>query len=68
MKIQPYNITFHPTADYSEVLRGNLQIFHLWQCQTYTTIGVKVTDTYSKSYISRSLYNVLETQENDNNN
>ena len=47
-------------------LYRDLQIFNMWKLQTDTIIYVRVTDTDAKIYISCTLDNVLEIQDNKN--
>ena len=58
-------ITVNPSLDHTEGLRGYLHIHHLWQCQTDTTIDVRVTETDAKSHLKHSLDTVLEIQEKE---
>ena len=48
------NIKVKPFPKHGAGLRGDIQIIHLWQYQTDTIIGVRVTHTDAKSQLNQS--------------
>eukprot|EP00957_Ditylum_brightwellii_P010318 780060-Ditylum_brightwellii.AAC.1 len=57
------HVTKRKDKDNDSSLYGDLLIWHLWKRQTNTIIGICITDTDAKSYISKPLQSVLAAQE-----
>ena len=58
----PY-VTINAASDHVAGLFRDIQILHIWEHHTETIIDFIVMDTYSRSYISHTIENVMETQD-----